>query len=158
MVRPGFHPLVVAGVEPLTDDSAAITFAVPDELAGDFVFSAGQSLTIRRGEERRSYSICAAAGTPPRIGVREVAGGAVSGWLVRELKAGDTVEVQAPSGTFTPDLAVPGQHVLIAAGSASRRWCRSRPRCWPRTTSRRSRCCTATGAATRSCSRTRWPT
>src|SRR6202789_2187283 len=117
MVRTGFHPLVVAGVEPLTDDSAAITFTVPDELAGDFVFSAGQSLTIRRGEERRSYSICAAAGTPPRIGVREVDGGAVSGWLVRELKAGDTVEVQAPSGTFTPDLAVPGGHVLIAAGS-----------------------------------------
>ena len=117
MVRTGFHLLVVAGVEPLTDDSAAITFAVPGELAGDFVFSAGQSLTIRRGQERRSYSICAATGTPPRIGVREVAGGAVSGWLVRELKAGDTVEVQAPSGTFTPDLAVPGQHVLIAAGS-----------------------------------------
>jgi ring-1,2-phenylacetyl-CoA epoxidase subunit PaaE len=117
MVRTGFHPLVVTEVEPLTDDSAAITFAVPDELAGDFGFSAGQSLTIRRGEERRSYSICTAAGTPPRIGVREVAGGAVSGWLVRELKAGDTVEVQAPSGTFTPDLATPGQHVLIAAGS-----------------------------------------
>ena len=117
MVRTGFHPLVVAGVEPLTDDSAAITFAVPDELAGDFVFSAGQSLTIRRGQERRSYSICAAAGRPPRIGVREVAGGAVSGWLVRELKAGDTVEVQAPSGRFSPDLAVAGQHVLSAAGS-----------------------------------------
>ena len=33
------------------------------------------------------------------------------------LKAGDTLEVQAPSGTFTPDLSVPGRHVLIAAGS-----------------------------------------
>jgi ring-1,2-phenylacetyl-CoA epoxidase subunit PaaE len=46
-----------------------------------------------------------------------VAGGAVSGWLVRTLKAGDTLEVQVPSGTFTPDLSVPGRHVLIAAGS-----------------------------------------
>jgi ring-1,2-phenylacetyl-CoA epoxidase subunit PaaE len=117
VVRTQFHPLVVAGVESLTDDSAAITFAVPGELASAFAFSPGQSLTIRRGDERRSYSICAAAGSPPRIGVREVAGGAVSGWLVRELKAGDTVEVQPPSGTFTPDLTVPGHHVLIAAGS-----------------------------------------
>ena len=41
----GFHPLVVRDVEPLTDDSAAITFTVPRELAGTFDFAAGQSLT-----------------------------------------------------------------------------------------------------------------
>ena len=116
-MRTGFHPLVVERVEPLTDDSAAITFTVPGDLAEAFAFAPGQSLTIRRGGERRSYSICAAAGSAPRIGVREVAGGAVSGWLVHEVGAGDTVEVQAPSGTFTPDLTAPGQHVLIAAGS-----------------------------------------
>jgi len=113
----GFYPLVVADVEPLTDDSAAITFTVPRELAGTFAFAAGQSLTIRRGDQRRSYSICAPAGAHPRIGVREVPGGAVSGWLVRQVKAGDTLEVQAPGGRFTPDLSQPGQHVLIAAGS-----------------------------------------
>jgi ring-1,2-phenylacetyl-CoA epoxidase subunit PaaE len=112
-----FYRLSVKRVERLTDDSAAITLAVPDNLADVFAFKAGQSLTIRRGEERRSYSICAPAGSAPRIGVREVAGGAVSGWLVRNLKAGDTLEVQAPSGAFTPDLTVPGRHVLIAAGS-----------------------------------------
>jgi ring-1,2-phenylacetyl-CoA epoxidase subunit PaaE len=113
----GFYSLVVRDVEPLTDDSAAITFTVPPELAGTFAFAAGQSLTVRRGEDRRSYSICAPAGAAPRIGVREVPGGAVSGWLVRQLKAGDTVEVQRPGGRFTPDLSQPGQHVLIAAGS-----------------------------------------
>ena len=115
--RTAFHPLVVQHVEALTDDSAAITFAVPRDLAEVFAFAPGQSLTIRRGAERRSYSICAPAGAPPRIGVREVADGAVSGWLVRELKPGDTLDVQAPSGTFTPDLNDPGHHVLIAAGS-----------------------------------------
>ena len=46
-----------------------------------------------------------------------MAGGAVSGWLVHEVRAGDVIEVQAPSGSFTPDLRAPGQHVLIAAGS-----------------------------------------
>jgi ring-1,2-phenylacetyl-CoA epoxidase subunit PaaE len=115
--RADFHRLTVKRVEPLTEDSAAITLSVPDDLADAFAFAAGQSLTVRRGEERRTYSICAPAGSPPRIGVREVAGGAVSGWLVRSLKAGDTLEVQVPSGTFTPDLSVPGRHVLIAAGS-----------------------------------------
>jgi ring-1,2-phenylacetyl-CoA epoxidase subunit PaaE len=112
-----FHRLTVKCVEPLTDDSAAITFTVPAGLADAFAFAAGQSLTVRRGDERRSYSICAPTGAAPRIGVREVTGGAVSGWLVRALKAGDTLEVQVPSGTFTPDLSVPGRHVLIAAGS-----------------------------------------
>jgi ring-1,2-phenylacetyl-CoA epoxidase subunit PaaE len=115
--RTEFHPLTVARVDPLTDDSAAVTFDVPPALAERFAFAPGQSLTVRRGRERRSYSICAVRGRAPRIGVREVAGGAVSGWLVHQVRPGDVVEVQAPSGSFTPDLDVPGQHVLIAAGS-----------------------------------------
>jgi ring-1,2-phenylacetyl-CoA epoxidase subunit PaaE len=112
-----FVPLPVRGIERLTADSAAVTFAVPDALQDTFRFCAGQWLTVRRGDERRSYSICAPVGAAPRIGVREVAGGVVSGWLVRELSVGDVVEVLPPSGTFTPDLATPGDHVLIGAGS-----------------------------------------
>jgi ring-1,2-phenylacetyl-CoA epoxidase subunit PaaE len=115
--RTDFYPLRVAAVDSLTDDAAAVTFAVPDDLRTVFAFAPGQSLTIRLGAERRSYSICAPAGRAPRIGVREVAGGAVSGWLVRTVRPGDTVEAQAPAGSFTPDLATPGHHVLIAAGS-----------------------------------------
>jgi ring-1,2-phenylacetyl-CoA epoxidase subunit PaaE len=115
--RTEFHRLTVARVDPLTDDSAAVTFDVPPGLTDRFAFAPGQSVTIRRGDERRSYSICAVAGRPPRIGVREVAGGAVSGWLVHKVRAGDVIDVQAPSGSFTPDLDTPAQHVLIAAGS-----------------------------------------
>jgi ring-1,2-phenylacetyl-CoA epoxidase subunit PaaE len=115
--RTDFHPLRVARVDQLTDDSAAVTFAVPPELQHAFAFRPGQSLTVRHGEHRRSYSICSPAGAPPRIGVREVEGGAVSRWLVREVRPGDVVESQPPSGTFTPDLEVAGHHVLIAAGS-----------------------------------------
>jgi ring-1,2-phenylacetyl-CoA epoxidase subunit PaaE len=111
----------VARVDRLCDDAVAVTFAVPGALAEVFRFRPGQSLTLRRlvggSEERRSYSICSAAGEPPRIGVREVPGGAVSGWLVREVRPGDRIEVQPPAGSFTPDLDVPGRHVLIAAGS-----------------------------------------
>ena len=117
MSRTQFHRLTVSAVDALTDDSAAVTFAVPSELGPTFAFAPGQSLTVKVGDERRSYSICAPAGNAPRIGVREVAGGAVSGWLVHEVRAGDVVEVQAPAGSFTPDLTAPGHHVLVAAGS-----------------------------------------
>ena len=60
--RAEFHPLTVTRVDPLTDDSAAVTFEVPPGLADRFAFAPGQSVTIRRGDERRSYSICAALG------------------------------------------------------------------------------------------------
>ncbi len=106
--RTEFHPLTVARVDPLTGDSAAVTFDVPSRLADRFAFTPGQSVTIRRGDERRSYSICAIAGRPPRIGVREVAGGAVSGWLVHEVRAGDVIEVQAPSGSSSRTWTPPG--------------------------------------------------
>jgi len=115
--RTDFHPLTVVRVDPLTDDSAALTFGVPPGVAERFRFAPGQSLTVRRGAQRRSYSICAPEGHAPRIGVREVAGGAVSSWLVHEVRPGDVIDVQVPSGTFTPDLSRPGHHVLIAAGS-----------------------------------------
>jgi len=78
--RTAFYPLTVSRVDPLTDDAAAVTFAVPGDLAGLFDFAPGQSLTVRRmidgRDERRSYSICAPAGNAPRIGVRAVPGGA----------------------------------------------------------------------------------
>lgn len=116
-----FHRLSVAAVQQLCDDAVAVTFAVPDELQPDFAFRPGQSVTLRkvvaRTEERRSYSICAPAGQRPRIGVREVAGGALSTWLVRDLRPGDEVEVQTPSGSFAAAPQSGGRHVLIAAGS-----------------------------------------
>jgi ring-1,2-phenylacetyl-CoA epoxidase subunit PaaE len=116
-----FHSLAVADVAELCNDAVAITFDVPPELSSVYTFQPGQSLTVRRlvegTELRRSYSICAPAGAPPRIGVREVPGGAVSSWLVRDVRPGDRIEVQPPSGGFTPDLSVAAHHALIVAGS-----------------------------------------
>ncbi|MET1072296.1 MAG: 1,2-phenylacetyl-CoA epoxidase subunit PaaE [Umezawaea sp.] len=113
--RTTFHALTVADVDRLCDDAVAVTFAVPPELAEEFAFSAGQYLTIKRGDERRSYSICAAAGTAPRIGVRRVEGGLFSSHLVDELRAGDVLEVLPPQGTFTP--AGGAHHAFVVAGS-----------------------------------------
>jgi ring-1,2-phenylacetyl-CoA epoxidase subunit PaaE len=113
--------LTVARVEQLTDDAVAVTFDIPDELAEDYRFKPGQALTLRRVEdgrdERRSYSICAPMGAQPRVGVREVPGGFFSSYLVHRVRPGDTIEVLPPSGTFTADLSVPGDHVCVVAGS-----------------------------------------
>ncbi|MGW3412575.1 1,2-phenylacetyl-CoA epoxidase subunit PaaE [Streptomyces sp. NPDC000888] len=119
--RPAFHALRVAAVQPLCEDAAAISFDIPEHLAEEFAYRPGQSLTLRREvegrDERRSYSICSPVGARPRIGVRVVPGGLFSSWLVHDVRVGDTVEVMAPTGAFTPDLSQPGHHVLIAAGS-----------------------------------------
>jgi ring-1,2-phenylacetyl-CoA epoxidase subunit PaaE len=118
-----FHTLTVAAVEPLTEDSVALTFEVPDDLAGEFDFVPGQSLTLRRTDdgrdERRQYSICAPAGDAPRIGVREIPDGLFSSWLVHRVRPGERIEVLAPSGRFCPDPALlsDGRHLGIAAGS-----------------------------------------
>ncbi|WP_018217180.1 1,2-phenylacetyl-CoA epoxidase subunit PaaE [Salinispora vitiensis] len=127
--RPVFHPLPVATVDRLTADAVAVTFAVPDELRATFAFAPGQHLTVRRtteqGEEvRRSYSICS---TPQelaergrlRIGVREIPGGAFSGYACGALRGGDTVEVLPPLGHFTTALR-PDRvraYAAVAAGS-----------------------------------------
>ena len=114
-------PLTVRDVEPLTDDSAAVTFDVPDDLRELFDFEPGESLTLRRVvdgvEHRRTYSICAPAGAAPRIGVREIPDGMFSSWLIHQVAPGETVEVAEPSGSFRADPSSPGRHLCIAAGS-----------------------------------------
>ncbi len=116
-----FHSLTVREIEPLTDDSAAVTFDVPDDLATAFDFAAGQSLTLRRMidgvEHRRSYSICAPVGEPLRIGIRVIPDGLFSRWLVHEVEPGAVIDVQTPSGSFRADPAKGGRHLCIAAGS-----------------------------------------
>ncbi|MEV2275463.1 1,2-phenylacetyl-CoA epoxidase subunit PaaE [Nocardiopsis sp. NPDC049922] len=116
-----FHRLRVADVERLCDDAVAVTFDVPDELAEEYAFAPGQSLTLRRVvdgvEERRSYSVCSPVGQAPRVGVRLVPDGLFSSWLVNEVRPGEEIEVGVPTGRFCPDLTVSGRHVMVAAGS-----------------------------------------
>ncbi|MFD7654182.1 1,2-phenylacetyl-CoA epoxidase subunit PaaE [Actinosynnema sp. NPDC059797] len=112
---PQFHKLAVASVERLCEDAVAVTFEVPGELAGAFAFKAGQHVTLRNGDERRSYSICAPVGAPLRIGVRRVDSGLFSSLLVDRAQPGDVLEVSPPTGTFTP--AGGSHHGLVVAGS-----------------------------------------
>ena len=120
----GFRLLRVTSVEPLTTDSVAVTFAVPDEHADEFRFSPGQHLTLRRvvgGQDlRRTYSVCSsAAGGPLRIAVKRLEGGAFSTWVLDGLQVGDEIEALPPAGRFGPRVD-PGRvrrYGLVAAGS-----------------------------------------
>jgi ring-1,2-phenylacetyl-CoA epoxidase subunit PaaE len=119
-----FHPLTVAEIEPLTDDSVAVTFDVPEELKEDYAFVQGQHLTIRTelaGDDvRRNYSICSPVSSGRlRIAVKRLPGGAFSEHALDTLKVGDVLDVMTPSGRFFTELD-PGNakhYVCVAAGS-----------------------------------------
>ena len=103
-----FHALRVAEVERETDDAYSIRFDVPDDLKSAFAFKAGQHLTLRadiKGEEvRRNYSLCVAPHEEQlKVTVKRIAGGAFSNWVGDRLKAGDTLDVMTPHGSFTTD-------------------------------------------------------
>jgi len=121
MSKPQFHPLRVADVEPLTDDSVAITFEVPPELADAYRFTHGQHLTIRGDDgERRSFSICTTPSSQRlTIGVKKLPGGVFSQGVVDHLHPGDELDVMTPAGRFTTvlDPASERSYVAIAAGS-----------------------------------------
>jgi len=119
-----FHELRVTEVSPLTEDSVAVTFDVPDELATTFDYIPGQHVTVRTFldgvDVRRSYSICAPAGSGKlRVGVKKLPGGAFSTFATEMLQAGDVLEVMSPVGEFTIDIdpSRPRKSVAIAAGS-----------------------------------------
>ena len=113
-----FHPLRVRELRPEGEDAMVVSFDVPAELSSSFRFEPGQYLTLKHGELRRSYSICAAADEGLRVGVRRVAGGAFSNWLHDSLKVGDTVEVMEPQGRFGTALARQPRHLLAMAGGS----------------------------------------
>jgi ring-1,2-phenylacetyl-CoA epoxidase subunit PaaE len=123
-IHPRFHRLAVNDLRRETPDAVSMTFAIPQELAGDYSFTPGQYLTLRTtmdGEEvRRSYSICSGPDDGElRIAVKKVDGGAFSSWATEELRSGDELEVMTPTGRFG---AVPAPeeartYVGLAAGS-----------------------------------------
>ena len=119
-----FHRLTISEVIDETADAKSIRFEVPPELRETFAFKPGQHLTLmtRMGDEevRRNYSLCVAPQDGQlKVTVKRIADGAFSNWANDNLKAGDSIEVMAPHGSFTWDF-VPGaanHYVGFAGGS-----------------------------------------
>ena len=119
-----FHPLKIAEIVPETAEANSIRFEIPTELRDAFRFTAGQHLTLRatiNGEEvRRNYSLCTApADDDFMVTVKRIGGGLFSNWVGDNLKAGDTVEVMVPHGSFTTDFSVGNSRHLVGIAGGS---------------------------------------
>lgn len=119
-----FHPLTVKDVRKETDDSVAVTFAVPDALKDNYRFIQGQHLTLkaRVGDDecRRSYSICSGVDDGLlRVAIKRLPGGLFSNFANDDLKPGTVLDVMTPMGQFftalDPDAAK--TYVAFVAGS-----------------------------------------
>jgi ferredoxin-NADP reductase/fatty acid desaturase len=119
-----FHPVPVASVDRLTEDSVLIRFDVPDDLRDQFAFEPGQHVTVRTdlgGEGvRRNYSICSSATSDTlAIAVKHIPGGAFSTFAMEQLRAGDTLDLMTPTGSFGTPLTplATKNYVAVVAGS-----------------------------------------
>lgn len=116
-----FHSLNITEIVKETPETVSISFHIPDNLAEDFHFKAGQYLTLRsmiNGEDvRRSYSISSAPheGTMT-VAVKKVENGLFSTYA-QNLNVGDQIEVMAPQGNFVLKTDGSKNYVFFAAGS-----------------------------------------
>ncbi|HEU4695703.1 MAG TPA: 2Fe-2S iron-sulfur cluster-binding protein [Sphingomicrobium sp.] len=119
-----FHALRVLEIVPETNEANSIRFEIPPELRDRFAFKAGQHLTLRamlNGEEvRRNYSLCTApAENDWLVTVKRIGGGLFSNWVGDALKAGDTLDVMPPHGSFTTEFdAAKSRHLVGVAGGS----------------------------------------
>jgi len=118
-----FHALRVAEIVPETSEANSIRFDVPPELRERFAFKAGQHLTLRAtidGDEvRRNYSLCTAPDDHDwMVTVKRIGGGLFSNWVGDHLKAGDTIDVMPPHGSFTTEFGATPRHIVGIAGGS----------------------------------------
>lgn len=100
-----FFQLKIKQITPETPDTVTVEFEIPEELKSNFSYKQGQHITVRTHlndkEIRRSYSMSSSPlESSFAVTVKKVEGGAMSGWIHDQLKAGDTVEVAPPDGRF----------------------------------------------------------
>lgn len=117
-----FNSLLVKQIIRETEKTVSVVFTIPESLKQTYSYQPGQYLTIRKniqGEElRRSYSISSAPSVDAalQISSKQLSGGKMSTFLLKELKVGDSIEVMPPQGNFVvKDATKP--LVLFAAGS-----------------------------------------
>ena len=110
---------------PETAEANSIRFEIPPELARGLRVQGGPASDAEGeigGEEvRRNYSLCTAPAEQDwMVTVKRIAGGVFSNWVGDNLKAGDTVEVMPPHGSFTTefDADAPSATIVGFAGGS----------------------------------------
>ncbi|HPW98975.1 MAG TPA: phenylacetate-CoA oxygenase/reductase subunit PaaK [Flavobacterium sp.] len=119
-----FHNIQVQDIHKETRDCSVITFKIPEELAEEFQYKQGQHLTLKSiidGQDvRRSYSLCSSpVENKWQVAVKKINGGLFSSFVNEKLKAGDSIEIMAPSGKFNVEIdsEKSKNYILFAAGS-----------------------------------------
>lgn len=119
-----FHKIKVKDVYKETKDCSVVSFDVPEKLQDDFKYKQGQYLTLKttiNSEDiRRSYSLCSSPiDREWKVAIKQIPGGVFSTYANTVLKAGDSLEVMAPSGEFYVDVnpKVKNNYIAFAAGS-----------------------------------------
>jgi ring-1,2-phenylacetyl-CoA epoxidase subunit PaaE len=119
-----FHSIKIKDIYKETEDTSVVTFEIPDELKELFRYSPGQHLTLRafidNEDLRRSYSLCSSPlENEWKVAVKQIPGGKFSTFVNATLKAGDSLEVMAPSGAFgvPTNLDKAKNYLFFAAGS-----------------------------------------
>jgi 3-ketosteroid 9alpha-monooxygenase subunit B len=119
---PHHHQIRVAEVIAETADARSFVLAVPENLADQFSYRAGQFLTVRvpapgGGFAARCYSLSSSPLSGPlTITVKRMPSGQGSNWLCDNVSAGSELQVLPPAGTFTPR-TLDADFLLFAAGS-----------------------------------------
>ena len=118
------RPVRVVEIVRETADAVSIYL---DEPGAELRFRPGQFLTFEvaleeGGSARRAYSLASPAleGRRPHVTVKRVGGGRVSNYLNDTVRAGQTLHVLGPSGSFVLDPADAGtpRHVVFVAGGS----------------------------------------
>ncbi len=119
-----FHNIRVKDVYKETKDCSVITFDIPQELQNEFNFRQGQHLTIKAiindEDVRRSYSLCSSPVDKEwKVAVKQIFEGKFSNYVTKKLKAGDMLEVMAPSGNFGVEVNVNQEKTYLAFAAGS---------------------------------------
>ena len=124
MSQANFYSLPITAITPETDEAVTVAFKVPEDLADQFRYEAGQYVTLKftigGKEERRAYSMCSAPHQDEiAVTVKRVSGGVVSNHIAGQLSVGDKLEVMPPQGRFkvSPDHSRRREYYLFGAGS-----------------------------------------
>ena len=119
-----FYPLIVKALDRPTEDSVALTFAIPENLTEEFQFTQGQHLTLKHiiaGEDvRRSYSICSCPlNDDLSVAIKKLDGGKFSTYANEKLEIGAQLEVMPPHGSFFVPLEAESEKSYVAFASGS---------------------------------------
>ncbi len=119
-----FYNIRVKDIYKDTKDCSVVSFDIPENLYDTFGFKQGQHLTLRKTindeDVRRSYSLCSSPlDNEWKVAIKQIPGGLFSTYANTELKAGDTLDIAAPTGHFHIDTIpeTPRNHIAFAAGS-----------------------------------------